>query len=355
MSERLIEATYRLRLSAVAAEVLAGSDAPAEERDLARRALDACAAIERSVAQDEAAVLETALGVTPAARLDHRDHDRQNHTLAVRVGSVDDALEIADALASDGFERWETWTDGALESFRRFGDRLTMARTDGSTLVVRVIWAGRATASGWRHTLRRLTTPTAGDWSLVGLPRWAWWGYSVVRPLRQVAERIGVRRRHDASLGPFLATPDSLLDPLFDFGDVGADDTVIDLGCGDGRIAVAAARRFGCVARGVEQSPELVARAHQRVEAAGVADLVDVRIGDARTADLDGVDVVFMFLPADVVSVLLPDVIGRLRPGARVVVHEQSRPLVPAELAPTISRLITAADAVTVAHRWDVS
>lgn len=375
MSERLIEATHRLRLSAAAHDLIAEAEAEAradgcsdrvdpvspEERQLALAAIAACAAIERSVDNSEADVLATATNVVATARLTTQQHDRQNHTLSIRVASVANAELIADALAAEGFERWETWSGAALRSFRRFGDRLTMARTGSHTLVVRVIWADAAPTAGSasprvsrvRGIVHRIVTPTAGDWDLVALPEWAWRGYSVVRPMRQLAERIGLRRRHEASLGPFLATPDCLLAPLFEFADVHASDTVVDLGCGDGRIPVAAARQFGCSARGVEQSAELVGRAQARIEEAGVADLVDVVAGDARTADLGDVDVVFMFLPADVVAVLLPDVLERLRPGARIVMHEQSRPLVSATCAPQLSRLIVADGAVTIAHRWD--
>ena len=101
---------------------------------------------------------------------------------------------------------------------------------------------------------------------MVRLPRRTWPAYSLVRPVRLVLERVGLRRRHEDSLGPFLATPDSLIDPLLELAQVGPDDHVVDIGCGDGRLVVEAAARLGCRAVGIERSPELVDSARARAQ-----------------------------------------------------------------------------------------
>ena len=121
---------------------------------------------------------------------------------------------------TDGFERWEHWSGGAAESFRRTAGQMTLGRTDDVTTVVRLRWAEPRD----RNRFDRVFRPTAGDWDMVDLPRRAWWGYPLVRPVRLVAERAGLRPRHESGLGPYLSTPDGLIDPLLDFAGVGADD-----------------------------------------------------------------------------------------------------------------------------------
>ncbi len=271
----------------------------------------------------------------------------QRHTFDVRVADASAAYRVADTLEAIGFAPWSTWEAGAQRSFDQHATHLTLERTDEVTTVIRVSWADSRRLPRWR----RVITPTEGDWAAVTLPAWAWRAYPAVRVVRLVAERLGLRRRHASSLGPFLATPASLLDPLLDVAGAEPGDRVVDLGCGDGRLLVAAARR-GCDAIGIEHDPDLVERARARAADAGVADRVTVTRGDARTSALAEADVVFVFLPTDVVGSLLGSLLESMRPGARLLAHEQNRP--PADLTPPPdhSEVVVSADALTVAHRW---
>jgi precorrin-6B methylase 2 len=187
---------------------------------------------------------------------------------------------------------------------------------------------------------------------MVELPGPLWRLYSVVRPVRLVLERTGLRDSHASGLGPFLSTPRSLIRPLFEVAELGPDDTLLDVGCGDGRLAIAAAGSTGCRAIGAEVDPELVERARRAVDDAGVDDRVTIVHGDARAVDMTAVTVVVMFLPLDVVAELVEPVLRRLPAGARLVVHEQT-PL-PATIrpAPDSSHAVIADDAVTVVHLW---
>jgi precorrin-6B methylase 2 len=272
----------------------------------------------------------------------------------VRVGveSCDEAEAVATLLADRGFERWDHWTGAAARSFRAHAEQITVARTTGHSFVLRLRWGGSRGGGRVRRLARSVFRPTQGDWTMVQLPQPLWWAYSLVRPTRLVLERIGRRDPHAAGLGPFLSTPESLIAPLFALAELGPDDTLIDIGCGDGRLAVTAAQSVGCRAIGSEHDAQLVERARRAAAAAGVDDRVAIEHGDARDADLSDVTVAFMFLPLDVVGDIIADTLAQLTPGARLVVHEQT-PL-PDSMAPRpdSSHAVIARDAVTVAHTW---
>lgn len=102
---------------------------------------------------------------------------------------------------------------------------------------------------------------------------------------------------------------------------VGARDTVCDLGCGDGRIPITAARKFGAHGIGYEIDAELVRRARSDATKAGVADRVEIRETDLFAADLKGVTVVTLFLLPELHKRLIPT-LNRLPAGTRVATHE---------------------------------
>ncbi|MFT6292859.1 MAG: tRNA A58 N-methylase Trm61 [Ilumatobacter sp.] len=139
---------------------------------------------------------------------------------------------------------------------------------------------------------------------------------------------------------------------LFDLAKISADDVVIDIGCGDGRLVSAAATQFGCRGIGVERDGDLVELARERVRSFGVEDLITIEHGDARSIDLSDVTVALVFLPMDVVPDVVTETLAALSPGARLVIHEQT-PL-PANLGvpPERSVAVIAHDAITIAHRW---
>jgi hypothetical protein len=83
-----------------------------------------------------------------------------------------------------------------------------------------------------------------------------------------------------------------------------------------------------------------------------VEQLVQIVEGDARSCDLGEATVVFMFLPIDVVAHLLADTLQRLRPGARLIVHEQMRLPDSIDPRPSDTTALIGDDGVTVAHRW---
>jgi len=124
-------------------------------------------------------------------------------------------------------------------------------------------------------------------------------------------------------LAPYVASPVRVVDLMLDIAKVKPGETVIDLGCGDGRILVAAAEKYKAKAVGVEISPKLVAEARQRISKQGLTtDQAQVIQGDLLKADLTGADVVTIYLATEVNSQLRPRLEKYLKPGARVVSHD---------------------------------
>jgi len=119
----------------------------------------------------------------------------------------------------------------------------------------------------------------------------------------------------------FEPTDPQVVTALLRLGGVGEADRLIDLGSGDGRIVVAAARDFGARAMGLEINPRLVAMARERARSAGVEDLAQFVQQDLFEADLSEATVVTLFLLPEVNLLLRPKLLGELKPGARILSH----------------------------------
>jgi SAM-dependent methyltransferase len=122
-------------------------------------------------------------------------------------------------------------------------------------------------------------------------------------------------------LAPYVVTPHDVVDRLLRLARVGPGDVVYDLGSGDGRIVIAAARDFGARGVGIEIDADLVRLGEANARAAGVADRVTFRLEDAATADLSEATVVTTYLLAASNIKLRPRLQSHLRPGTRIVAH----------------------------------
>ena len=123
------------------------------------------------------------------------------------------------------------------------------------------------------------------------------------------------------SLAPFVPTPNDVVERMLTLAGVTADDVVYDLGCGDGRIVIAAARDFGARGVGVDIDPQRIAEANANAAQAGVQHLVEFIEGDAMQTDVSDATVVTLYLLSSSNARLKPILTRQLRPGARIVSH----------------------------------
>ena len=119
----------------------------------------------------------------------------------------------------------------------------------------------------------------------------------------------------------FVPTPNDVVDAMLTMATVSAKDTVYDLGCGDGRIVITAAQKYGARGVGIDIDPERVAEATDNVKKAGVADRVRIVRGDLFEADISAATVVTLYLLTDLNLKLRPKLWRDLNPGTRVVSH----------------------------------
>ena len=120
---------------------------------------------------------------------------------------------------------------------------------------------------------------------------------------------------------PFVVTPDNVTTAMLQLARVGPEDYLIDLGSGDGRIVITAARKFGARGLGVELVADLVAKSREAARNAGVAEKAHFREQDLFKTDLSPASVVTMYLLPEVNLQLRPRLL-QLRPGTRIVSHD---------------------------------
>ncbi len=118
----------------------------------------------------------------------------------------------------------------------------------------------------------------------------------------------------------FVPTPRLVIEGILDLAKASPDDHLYDLGCGDGRVVIAAAKR-GLTAVGIDLDPRLVVRAKEYAETEGVSDRVDFRVENFFTAKIREATIVTLYLCHHVNLGLLPHLKSELRPGTRIVSH----------------------------------
>jgi amino acid adenylation domain-containing protein len=318
--------------------LLRRDDLTPDGRSLVERADATLRSIADHVAMVASDVSDTFVKADVAATVNPPPSRAEHASLTVRVDA--DPLGAVRALEQAGYRPQSPMSPGAWRMHVRTASSITLIALDDATTRVTLGWDG--------PTRRGALTPNPADYASLGLPAFAWPLYWLVRPIRLMVDRIA-GRTGGGDLGPFLGTRTSMVEPVLRQADIGPDDVLLDIGCGDGRVLIEAVGAYGCRARGVERDPTLAEIARARVDAAGMSDRIEIECGDAADVDFVEVTVAFAFLPAEAASNLLPRLLGELATGARVLAHEQvvGDWLVP----PTQSRLIVDGG-ITVSNLW---
>ena len=165
-----------------------------------------------------------------------------------------------------------------------------------------------------RHVLHELASVGIGfrDWDRLDLPDRLFFLYVPLQPLLWLT-------RKPPSLAFFIPTLQEVVDRMLELAGVTAEDVVYDLGCGDGRIVVTAAERFGARSIGVDIDPQRIAEANENAERAGVRHLATFVMQDAMKVDVSEATVVTLFLPKPSNLKLRPRLESQLPVGARIV------------------------------------
>lgn len=121
---------------------------------------------------------------------------------------------------------------------------------------------------------------------------------------------------------PYIPSSEVAVEEMLRLAAVEPNDVVIDLGSGDGRIVIAAAKYFGAKGIGVEIDPKLVAESEENARQAGVADRVRFYARDVLKADISQATVVTMYLLSSLIRKLRPKLLAELKPGTRIVAHD---------------------------------
>lgn len=135
---------------------------------------------------------------------------------------------------------------------------------------------------------------------------------------RALAQPIPILPRLDV---PYVPTPQPVVDKMLELARVGKNDMLFDLGCGDGRIVVTAAKARGARGTGIDLDPARIAEATENAKRAGVADRAKFRVGDLFKTDFSSATVVTLYLLPTVNAKLRPQLWKQLRVGTRVVSH----------------------------------
>ena len=126
----------------------------------------------------------------------------------------------------------------------------------------------------------------------------------------------------EGKIVPYVPTPQAVVDRMLELAEVKKGDVVYDLGSGDGRIVVTAAKKYGVKAIGFEIDPQRIKESHENIKKAGVENLVEIRQQDIRTVDLSAATVLTMYLLPEVNLMIRPNIWKQMKPGSRVVSHD---------------------------------
>ncbi|HUS07932.1 MAG TPA: class I SAM-dependent methyltransferase [Bryobacteraceae bacterium] len=129
-------------------------------------------------------------------------------------------------------------------------------------------------------------------------------------------------REYSQSMAPYVASPQQIVDKMLQAASLKTGDTIYDLGCGDGRVLITAAQKYGVKAVGVELSETLAKSTQERVKRLSLQDQIQIIHGNLMDVNLSSADAVFIYLETGSNDRVRPNLEKFLKPGARVVSHD---------------------------------
>ncbi|GAB4338829.1 MAG: hypothetical protein OHK0047_29280 [Leptolyngbyaceae cyanobacterium] len=149
----------------------------------------------------------------------------------------------------------------------------------------------------------------------------------------------------------YIPTPPHVVDALFTLAQITTDDVLYDLGCGDGRILITAAQRFGARGVGIDIDRDRVQESIHNAEAAGVAHLVQFYCQDLYTSDFQEATVVILYLLPHLNLKLRPQLFAQLQPGTRIISHDFDMGDWPPE---KVLQIPIEADEIATLYAWTI-
>ncbi len=137
-----------------------------------------------------------------------------------------------------------------------------------------------------------------------------------------IGGEVRVAQAQEGKIVPYVPTPQEIVDRMLDLAQVKKGDVVYDLGSGDGRIVITAAKKYGVKAIGFEIDPDRIKESRENIRKEGVGNLVEIRQQDIRTVDLSQASVLTMYLLPEVNLMIRPNIWKQMKPGSRVVSHD---------------------------------
>lgn len=317
----------------------------ATQKALLRTGAETCETIaaQTETKRDNVLLLLQQAGVAVHNAADAVPHALQYQVFEVRIAP--DTLGVAlEALGKAGFEVDPFLIERAATVAGTMG-ALDLLAWDEVSFRLRLAWCDLS-------KVQRKLAPSPVDIAFVELPKALKHAYLLVPPIRVIWEKISGQKTVDRlglKIGhQSLGTPKPLIEALLAFTGLTEGDTLLDLGCGDGRIIHSGVKSYGCKGIGVERHEALVAEAASIAEAQNIAHRTEFIAGDIASAPIDKANVIFLFLPPRILKRVLEEVVKAAKPGTRIVVHEQQDLKI--QSASHVMTPVFSKNALTVAH-----
>ena len=227
----------------------------------------------------------------------------------------------------------------AAPIIERFAPAEASPRVRGSGARTRARFRVTSRDTYWQgigHAVRLLASPSEMDREMIHPSGNFSPVYAIQRPWRLWRE-YGMRDRPGPDLASYQPTPDQVVDRLLHLANLAPGDVLYDLGCGDGRIVIRAAKEYGIRAVGVDVNPQRISEARANAQCSGIQNKVEFRTEDARTPQLGEATVIVLCLSAEGNLRLMERLRGQLRPGARVVSYTHAIAGWPADLQESVT------------------